>query len=479
MNILKVAHYQLYLLQLESYEVGRFLKLLWKKGAWPKGHQRKQLVWTGKALLLFFVSELLAAVIAGILAWRVYGAILENVAASAIVFFAAFAIFQFVFFIFLPVGLLIVAPFDFAAKFIVVSRAKSKLANIPSLKIIGIAGSYGKTTMKEVLKSVLSTKFRVLSTPESVNTPIGIARWILKNVDASVEILIVEMGEHYKGDIEQLCQLTPPDISVVTGINQAHLERMKNMDTIVETIFEIISGTKAGGLVVLNGNDARVMGHYKEFIWPDHKIEKYAIEDFSNNAFHPETLQWQGHLAGAGELKINLLARYALGVVSAAVKISKSLGLSLEEIKKGVESIRPVEHRLQPMRSGGDVLVIDDSYNGNPDGVREAIEALSFFTQRRKVFITPGLVETGKEFKEIHLEIGRQLAGVANVVILIKNSVTGWIEQGVNEGMTSHKNNRVEIVWFETTQEAHAALKDILKPNDVILFQNDWGDQYI
>lgn len=453
---------------------------------WPKGQQRKQLVWTSKALLLFFVSELLVAVAAGILAWRVYVAILENVAASAIVFFAAFNVFQFMFFVFLPVGLLMVAPFDAAAKFIVVSRAKSKLANIPNLKIIGIAGSYGKTTMKEVLKAVLSAKFRVMATPESINTPVGIARWILNSVNASVEILIVEMGEHYKGDIEQLCQLTPPDISVVTGINQAHLERMKNMDTIVGTIFEIVSGTKAGGLVVLNGNDARVMGHYKEFIWPDHKIEKYAIEDFSNSVFNPETLQWQGQLAGAGELKINLLARYALGVVSAAVKISKSLGLSPEEIRKGAESIRPVEHRLQPIRSGGDVLVIDDSYNGNPDGVREAIEVLSFFTQRRKVFITPGLVETGKEAKEIHLEIGRQLAGVANVVILIKNSVTEYIEAGITNQESSKssepkikESNLPSILWFGTAQEAHAALKDILKPNDVILFQNDWGDQYI
>ena len=119
-----------------------------------------------------------------------------------------------------------------------------------------------------------------------------------------------------------------------------------------------------------------------------------------------------------------------MGDVEAAIKIAESLGMSSEEILKGIANIKPVEHRLQPIKSAGGVLVIDDAYNGNPAGVAEAIKVLSRFENRRKLFITPGLVETGKATAEIHRKIGQQLAGVADVVILIKNSVTGVYRRG-------------------------------------------------
>ncbi len=347
------------------------------------------------------------------------------------------------------------------------------------IKVIGIAGSYGKTTMKEVLKEVLAAKFSVMATPESVNTPLGIARWILSEVNSATEIIVVEMGEHYRGDIAKLCRLTAPDVSVVTGINEAHLERMKKMETIVETVFEIVSGTKPGGLVVINGDDKRVMEHYKEYVWPDHVVEKFKMDDLDNKKFNPESLQWEAVLDGVGNITIGLLAPYACGVVSAAAKVSQSFGMSPEEIKKGIQGILPVEHRLQPIRSSGDVLVIDDSYNGNPDGVREAINVLSQFSGRRKVYITPGLVETGSQSQEIHNKIGAQLAEVVNVVILIKNSVTPWVEEGIFSANGKAQDASPEIIWFGTAQEAHAGLKNILKPGDVVLFQNDWGDQYL
>jgi UDP-N-acetylmuramoyl-tripeptide--D-alanyl-D-alanine ligase len=224
-------------------------------------------------------------------------------------------------------------------------------------------------------------------------------------------------------------------------------------------------------LIVLNADDEKVMGHYKEFIWPDHKVEKFSSVNFQFSKFDPEKLLWLVKNEALGEIEINLLGEYALADINAAINIAKNLEMSGEEIKKGIANIKPVEHRLQPIKSGQGILVIDDSYNGNPDGAREAIKVLSRFTNRRKIYITPGLVEMGKSAPNVHREIGRQLAGVADVVVLIKNSLTPFIEEGMGE--------TDKIVWFNTAQEAHAALKGILKPNDVILFQNDWGDQYL
>ncbi len=169
------------------------------------------------------------------------------------------------------------------------------------------------------------------------------------------------------------------------------------------------------------------------------------------------------------------MGEYAVADTEAAIKVAKILGMEEKEIVKGLVNVKPVEHRLEPINSSSGVLVIDDSYNGNPAGVSEAIKVLSRFGSRRKIYITPGLVEIGKEVKAVHIEIGRELATVVDLVILIKNSVTPYIEMG----LMSAKFPKEKILWFNSAQTAHAELKNILKPNDVVLFQNDWGDQYI
>ncbi|MBI5530716.1 MAG: UDP-N-acetylmuramoyl-tripeptide--D-alanyl-D-alanine ligase [Candidatus Doudnabacteria bacterium] len=482
-NLFKAIKYQLYLLQLESYELGRFWKLLFKKGLLPKGGQRKQLVWTGKAVLIFGLAEIIVLGLSIGLAHALFLNVLENTVAAAIVGLAAFYILQFLGFFFLPLSVIILAPVDWIIKNIIIWRAKLKITKLQNLKIIGVAGSYGKTTMKEVLKEVLGARFQVLATPESVNTPVGIARWILKTLKNDTEILIVEMGEHYKGDVEEICNFAKPDVAVVTGINEAHLERMKTLSNITDTIFEIVSKAAPRALVVLNGDDKNVVKHYKEYVWPDHRIERFKIEDLRLKKFDTEKLCWEGEIEKLGKLEINLLGEYALGDVSAAITIAQNFGMSNEEILKGVAKIKPVEHRLQPIKSAGGVLVIDDAYNGNPAGVAEAIKVLSRFQNRRKLFITPGLVETGKAASEIHKRIGEQLAEVADVVILIKNSVTPFILEGINGSIKNQElrimDKKPEVIIFDSATEAHASLSKILKPNDVIVFQNDWGDQYI
>jgi UDP-N-acetylmuramoyl-tripeptide--D-alanyl-D-alanine ligase len=517
----KFIKYQLYLLQLENYELGRYWKLLVKRGFFPskKTPQRKELVWSAKAkalMLMAWALHGLVIILTGLAILSIKPGI-DNFFSAVIL--AILIILPFYFILF-SLALLILKPLDSIAKNRLAARAKSKIKLLtepspqPSpkgrggLRIIGVAGSYGKTTMKEVLGQVLGARFKVLGTPESVNTPVGIARWILNKVTDETQIIIVEMGEHYKGDIKDICDIASPDIAVVTGINESHLERMKNMDTVAATVFEIVSHSERGALVMLNADDNRVMENYKKFVWPDHRVQEFRIKNLELRIFDVEKLVWKVKSSEFGEVEINLLGEYALGDVDAAVKIGRSLGMSGEEIKRGIANIKPVEHRLQPIKSAGDVLVIDDAYNGNPDGVAEAIKVLSRFTNRRKIYITPGLVEMGKSSADIHRAIGRQLAEVADVVILVKNSVTPWIEEGITttpsrqggtpllfqEGTTAAAVSppkvggvpRVaggggipKIIWFNSALKAHAGLKNILKPGDVILFQNDWGDQYV
>ena len=465
--------YQLYLLQLENYELARFWKLLVKKGFLPQSQQRKNLVWTGKAAAIFVLAELLMALV-GILLFLFCRASLGNLFAAGLGILL-FLVLKSLPFLAYSLAVIILWPLDCLLKQILVFRARHKINAMPALKVIGIAGSYGKTTMKEILFGVLSTKLNVAAAPESVNTPVGIARWVLKNINPSVEVAVVEMGEHYKGDVEEICAIAKPDIAVVTGINEAHLERMKSLENTIGAIFEIVSAAKPGALVVLNADDENVAGNFKKYIWPDHRVERYKTEDLKNRIFNTQTLQWEAEVENFGQIKTNLLGGYALGDISAAIKIAKSVGINDEEIKKGVEKIQPVEHRLQPIRSAGDILVIDDAYNGNSTGVTEAVKTLARFSDRRKIYITPGLVETGSRAAEVHRQIGRELASGTDLVILIKNSVTPFIA----EGLKAAGYQEGKIMWFATAQAAHADLKNILKPGDVVLFQNDWGDQYL
>ena len=467
----KLIKYHLYLLQLENYELVRFWKLLFKRGWFPSGQQRKTLVWTSKVKAIFIICEALILLTAFFLYSKGFYAPFAYFWQRALGFLAKVYILDFFTPIFLSLSTIILWPFDFCVKKALVVKARAKIKSFQNLKIIGIAGSYGKTTMKEVLKEVLGSRFKVQATPESVNTPVGIARWILKELSADDEVLVVEMGEHYVGDVKELCSITRPDVVVITGVNESHLERMKSLDRVISTVFEAVSASKPKSLMVLNGNDNNVVSHYKEFVWPDHRVTEYKVESAKSKAFDEGKLSWKAEFEKIGELEVGLLGEYALGDVDAAIKISLDLNMNPEEIRKGILKIKPVEHRLQPIKSASNILVIDDSYNGNPDGVREAIKVLSQFKNRRKLFITPGLVEMGKASADIHRAIGRQLAAIVDVVILIKNSVTPWIAEGIK--------NENKIIWFNTTQEAHASLGKILQANDVIVFQNDWGDNYV
>lgn len=472
MLLFSTIKYQLYLLQLENYEVLRYLKLLFKKGYFfSKQPLRGQLVWTGKASLILSLVSLFWILTVAFLLWKSS----FFIALIWLVFYFLALPFFYSFF------LTLLWPLEFVVKQYLISKAKKIIAKNKNLKIIGIAGSYGKTTMKNVLEAVLSAKIKVLATPKSVNTPIGIAKWIIKNSKEKPDVLIIEIGEHYKGDVEYICKIVPPDVAILTGINEAHIERLKNIENTISTMFEVVQNAKEKALILLNADDGNIKNNYQKYT-AGKNIHFYSYSNdgladikIKERQFLANELCWQFSVDELEKIKVSFLGEYILGDIIASIVVAKNFSLSVEQIKKGIFNIKPVEHRLQPIKGQGDVLVIDDSYNSNPDGVEEAIKVLSKFEGRRKLFITPGIVETGDDTAKIHEKIGQNLAKVADLVILVKNSATPFIAKGLKDGGF----NEEKVIWFETAQKAHDSLGSILKPNDVILFQNDWGDQYV
>jgi len=456
-NPFKFIYFHLLLLQLEEYEIDRYLIALKNTKGVPPNHKiRKPLKWTNKIKLIFSLTTLffLATIFLG------YFYSFYIIIISSIIFFR-FS------FIYLVGTVELIYPIDFLVKKIIIFLAKNKLKKIKSIKIIGIAGSYGKTGMKDLVATVLSEKYQVVKTPESYNTPIGIARTILSQVNEKTEILVVEMGEYYSGDIRNICLISPPQISVITGINEAHLERLKSIDNSIRTIFEISQNMKSGGILLMNGKDKYIKNNYKKFV-SDQKIYFYSSKgkiEFNEDA--------PGYIYQ--KLFFPILGEYNLDKIDGVIYLAKKLGLTTQEIDNGLKKIKTPAHRLQPvLNREKNILVIDDSYNGNPDGVEEGIKTLALFKKRRKIFITPGLVEIGSKSRDVHQRIGKRLNDVVDLVILVKNSVTSYIEEGlINAGF--NKNN---IIWFDSMMEAQNNLGSILKSGDVILFQNDWPDNY-
>lgn len=493
MNLFKIFTYQLYLLQLENYELGRYFKLLFKKGLFPHGQQRKALVWTLKAQLLFLFAGLTYL---GLIFLTIFYSYQNGLSVLGIVYYILCIFLIPLYFILYTLYIFLLWPFDFIAKQIIIAKAKKKISSLRNkIKIIGIAGSYGKTTTKQALAKVFGSKYKTLATPESVNTPVGISRWILKNLKDDTEIIIIEMGEHYKGDIKDICNIAKPDVAVITGINESHLERMGNIEVVASTILELADNSALGAKILFNADDKYINSQAEKLAKKYGLVSFYGYKnflltgfEFKDAKFNTDQLVWEYKIPSAGlKGQVALLGEYVLGLVVLCQQAVGYLNLDIN-VALALQNLKPVEHRLQPIKSGGDILVIDDAYNGNPDGVAEAIKVLSRFIDRRKVFITPGLVEMGEASADAHRLIGNKLASVADVVVLIKNSVTGYIEAGIKSargGSASGGSYELggktapQIIWFNSAQEAHASLGKILKPKDVVVFQNDWGDNYL
>ncbi len=486
MFFLKYYFLAIYFLQLENYDLGRFVKAFYSRGR-SLATKRQSIIWTRKLKIITAIASViyfgfiilaLASVLHPVTVVNVITKIVLGIVLCEILVFVCPFVFCLAVFIFWP--------FDHAIKSKIVGKARAKLAEVPNLKVIGITGSYGKTTFKEALKTVLEEKYRVLATPENKNTPIGLSRLILDDLGPEFDILIAEMGAYKVGDIKDLCRIAKPDIAVLTGINESHLERFGSIKNTILGKFEIVTNSKLKAPVFLNADNDYILDNYKKFVG-EREVNFYSESKFSrtpytikNKVYLPDAKGLEFDLSEAegeniiGHFRTSLIGDYILGTLMGVIEIALKLGLSTAEIQRGFNRLQPVSHRLEPILTAQNVLIIDDSYNGNPAGAREAVKVLKRFSDRRKIYLTPGLVEMGKASEKIHHELGENLAEAADKVILIKNSVSEYIREGLLSKGFSEDN----LTIYPSADSAHSDIKNILKPGDIIIFQNDWTDNY-
>ena len=379
--------------------------------------------------------------------------------------------------IIVPIVNLIMAPIEklISRRYIVL--AKKKLKKYPNLIKIGITGSFGKTSTKFFLQTILSEKYSVLASPFSYNTPMGITKSIIQYLDFSHQILIAEMGARFVGDIKELCELVSPQYGIITSVGEQHLQTFKTLDNIKNTKYELVEGLAKGGLIVFNGENEICQELYdktnidKMITGFNDKFDVFASNMVTDKSGTKFTLHIQGQSI---DCSTKLLGEHNIEDILTAVALAHRLGLSLQEIANGISRLQPIEHRLQLISSSDNITILDDSYNGSIEGSKKALDILKMF-EGEKIIVTPGLVELGVKEKQANIEFGERIAQVADKVIIVNVTHSLDIKQGLLNKNFDEKN----IYQIDTLNSISSIIRKMQLKNCTILFYNDLPDNYL
>ncbi|WP_313343442.1 UDP-N-acetylmuramoyl-tripeptide--D-alanyl-D-alanine ligase [Sedimentibacter sp.] len=360
------------------------------------------------------------------------------------------------------------------------NSASKKIKNMTKLTSVGITGSYGKTSTKFLTAAILGEKFNVLNTPDSYNTPMGISKVINNDLTDDYDIFIAELGATKIGDIHEVAMLTNPKIGILTSIGPCHLETFKSIDNIMRTKYELIECLPNDGIAIFNYDNEHVKKladkTYKEKILYGIKnadnTDVYATDIVVGNTGSKFTLYIND--LGTIECETKLLGEHNILNILAGAATAKVLGLSLDEIRKGIAKIESVEHRLQLIDPGTGVIVIDDAFNSNPDGAKAALNVLASFKDKRKIIVTPGMIELGEHEQTENEKFGENIALACDIAILVGKKQTAPIQIGLQKNGFDEDN----LYVVNSLNEATKILENLTKVNDVVLFENDLPDTY-
>ena len=358
--------------------------------------------------------------------------------------------------------------------------AKDKIKGREDLEVIGITGSFGKTSTKVIVSTILSEKFNVLRTPESFNTPMGLSKVINNDLQPEHEVFVAELGAKVIGEIRETAQLVQPRIGVLTSIGPCHLETFKNIDNIAKTKYELIEELPTDGVAIFNYDNEYIKKladkTFKEkMLYGLEESEK--LDMYADNILVSElgsTFTLKDKEGNSIVCTTKLLGKHNIYNILAGACVAKTLGLTFEEIQRGISRIEPIEHRLNIINPGTGIIIIDDAFNSNPIGSKAALDVLSEFKEGKKIIVTPGMIELGEMEEPANREFGVNIGKVCDYVILIGEKRT----KPIYEGLMETNFNVGNIFVVNNLDEASIQIGKIAKPKDVVLFENDLPDNY-
>lgn len=338
----------------------------------------------------------------------------------------------------------LLTPWEVAIKRRYLRRAQRTLRRHRDLIVIGITGSYGKTSVKNILASILATQYRVVSSPASFNTPQGFARTVNEHLRPDTQVLIMEMGARHPGDIREMCDLCHPQHGIITSIGACHLATFGDVATVARTKAELFAALPADGLAVTDGDNP-----------------------WCRALVHPRLTLVTG---GAEHFPTPLLGAHNQTNIALAVAVARELGITADHIQTVVAHLAPTDHRLQPIVAPNGIIILDDSYNANPVSASSALQVLDTYPTR-KVVQTPGFVEQGTNVATAHAELCAQIKNVADAVIVVGD--VNW--QYFARGLAGWSG---AVYYAPTRDAAKSYYPSLLTAGDVLLLLNDLPEQY-
>ncbi len=361
-------------------------------------------------------------------------------------------------------------PFG-AVKRYLIHLAREKINRYPNLLVIGITGSYGKTSVKNFLYHLLSVKYKVVKTPKNINTEIGNALFILKTDFAGIDVFIVEMGAYRPKEISAICRIVKPKIGILTAINEQHLALFGDIKITQKTKYELFQALPKDGLAITNADYKLCTEYLKQLHC---QVKTFGAEEENK----PDVLIKQIEKTPDGikgvfktkTLEFNIFAplkwEHNIMNITPCLIVALHLGMNLEEITERAKTLVPPTGILETKKYGR-CIILDDSYNSNPDGFKVAIQVLnSYPPEWRKIIITRGMLELGKESEKLHQQIGEEISFTADELVIITKDFAEPLTRGMGN------KSKTNIVFKFNHAELTDYLKNIKNTKSVILLEN-------
>ena len=430
---------------------------------------KKPLVWTPRARRIYSVAVALA-VVACVPAWFL---------SRNWVFMAEFMLARFL----VSHGLMMAAvwllkPVEAHINKGYYDDAARILRSMPGMKVIGITGSYGKTSTKHYLNRILQEQWDVLMTPGSYNTPMGVIRTVREMMKPYTEIFICEMGAKNIGDIKEICDLVHPDMGIITAVGEQHLESFKTIENVQSTKFELADAIPAEGFVLVN-NDFPYAASREV---TNTEALRYSVgskdADYYADGivYGKDGTRFTLHTPGgaAYPFETRLVGECNISNLIPAIAIAMRLGMPVDKVQYAVSRVEQVEHRLNMKHTPGGITIIDDAFNSNPHGSRMALDVLRAMDSGKRIIITPGMIELGDRQWDANVELGRHIARSADVAIVVGEYNRDAILTGLREGAMPEEH----VHAVDTFAQAQQTLSSLAKAGDTVLYENDLPDTF-
>ena len=374
-------------------------------------------------------------------------------------------------------GGLIAWPVEKAISELYFRDAQRILRSRKDLIRIGITGSWGKTSVKFILGTILEEQYHTYVTPSSFTTPMGVTRVIRSSLEPGHRVFVAEMGARHVGDIREMCRLVHPHYGILTSVGPQHLDTFRTIERITKTKYELMEAIPRDGICFFADDNGICRNLYRKTDKPkylsgtDPEADDVWAEEISVG---PEGSRF---FLCTGKERIPcetvLLGELNIRNIILCASVALALGLTGEQIARGIRKIQPVEHRLQMIPNPGGITLIDDAFNSNISGAAQAFHVLASFPGKR-IVITPGMVELGRMEEEMNRQFGEIMAESCDAAILVGKKRSEAIAEGLRAKSFPEKS--IHIV--NSLEEAAAYMRTIVKPGDTVLFENDLPDNY-